>query len=266
MSSNSPLKVAIATFGLANSLRDVITVASDAGAEGVQLDVRSEVAANQFGETASRQLLHSLEERGLKVASTTFPLRRALYDKEQIDGRVAALKEGIRLAARLKCRVLTLRIGRIPGDSQKEDAERLIGALNDLARTGNRSGVTVAVTTSGDAPETLLKLLEQIKEGPVGIDFDPAGCISAQLAPIPVLKSLHDHVLHVQGRDAVRDLETGGAEVPLGRGETPWEEVLAILGDSKYGGWITVRRTTGADRAGDSSRAIAYLRTVATGG
>lgn len=264
--SHSPLKIAIATAGLAKDLRDLIAVAADAKADGIQLDVRSEVAANQFGETACRQLLHSLEDRGLKVASTTFPLRRPLYDQDQLDGRVAAIKEGLRLASRLKARILTLRIGRVPGESQKQEAENLAAALNDLARTGDRLGVTVAVTTSGDSADDLRRVLGQVNDGVVGIDFDPAGCIAAQQSPILMLKSLHELVLHVQGRDAVRDVETGGIEVPLGRGETPWEEVLAILADAKFGGWTTVRRTTGSDRAGDAARAVAYLRTVASGG
>jgi sugar phosphate isomerase/epimerase len=81
-----------------------------------------------------------------------------------------------------------------------------------------------------------------------------------------MLKSLHDLIGHVQGRDAVRDMETGGHEVTLGRGETPWDEAFAILDDAKYGGWVTVRRTTGNHRRSEVANAVAYLRRVAEGG
>jgi len=260
------LKIAVATNGLAESLRESITAAANARADGVQFDVRSELTSTQFGETASRELVHNLSERGMKIASTVFPLRRPLGDPEHLDGRIAAVKEAMRLTARLKCRILSLRVGRIPDNEQKEDLSRLADALNDLARLGSREGVMIAVATAGDSPETLRSLLSKVDEGPIGVDFDPAGCVTSQLDPPTVLKTLHDQVIHVQGRDAVRDVETGGYEVSLGRGESPWDEILAILADMHYSGWLTVRRTSGTDRLGESARAVAYLRTVATGG
>jgi sugar phosphate isomerase/epimerase len=86
------------------------------------------------------------------------------------------------------------------------------------------------------------------------------------LAPVAVLKSLHDSVLHVQGRDAVRDLEAGSREVAMGRGETPWDEVLATLADMRYAGWITVRRTAGEQRQVEMLNAVRFLKNVAHGG
>ncbi|QDT56938.1 Xylose isomerase-like TIM barrel [Caulifigura coniformis] len=260
------LQLAVATSGLGGSLRDSIAVAAQSGAGGVQFDLRSEVTADQFGETASLQLRHLLGEYSLQIASTTFPLRRPLYDPLEIDGRVHVVKEAIRLCARLKCRILTLRVGRIPDREDLENRARLQGALGDIARLGMKEGVTPAITTSGDAVSELLSLLEEVKDGPVGIDLDPAGCISGQLSPIAVLKSLHNSVQHIQARDAVRDLEAGSTEVALGRGETPWDELLATLADMRYGGWVTVRRTTGEQRRQDVLNAVRYLRTVAAGG
>lgn len=262
----NPVKIAIATAGLCESLRDAITLVSESGAEGVQLDVRTEVSPVDFGESACRQLLHNFGERGLKIASTTFPLRRPLYDAEQLDGRIGAVKDAMRLSARLKCRTLTLRIGRIPDESQDDAKTALRDALNDLARFGSREGVTLAIATVGDSAETLRNTIAGVTEGPIQVDFDPVGCISSQLDPIAMLKSLHDLIGHVQGRDAVRDMEMGGHEVTLGRGETPWGEAFAILDDAKYAGWVTVRRTTGNARRSEVANAVAYLRRIAEGG
>lgn len=260
------LRIAIATNGLAGSLRDSIAVAAQSGAGGVQFDLRTEVTADQFGETACQQLRHLLSERTLQMASAAFPLRRPLYDPVEIDGRVHVVKEAVRLCGRLKCRVLTLRIGRIPDEKDLDNRARLHGALSDVARLGAREGVTPAISTSGDSAAELQALIDSIKDGPIGIDFDPAGCIAGQLAPVAVLSTLHESVLHVQGRDAVRDLEAGSREVPLGRGETPWEEVIATLADMRYPGWITVRRTAGEQKQLDAFNAIRFLNTVAGGG
>ncbi len=260
------LRIAIATSGLADSLRDSIATAGQSGATGVQFDLRSEVTADQFGETACQQLRHLLGERSLELASATFPLRRPLYDPVEIDGRVHVLKEALKLCGRLKCRVLTMRVGRIPDEQNLEGMVRLQGALSDLARLAARLGVTPSITTSGDSASELKTLIDSIKDGPVGIDLDPAACVTAQLEPVLVLKTLHDSVLHLQGRDAVRDLESGGREVALGRGETPWEEIIATLADTRYSGWITVRRTTGDDRVRDLTNAVRFLKTLALGG
>jgi sugar phosphate isomerase/epimerase len=259
------LRIAIATNGLGNSLRDSIAVAAQSGAGGVQFDLRTEVPADQFGETACRQLGHLLSERTLQLASAAFPLRRPLYDPVEIDGRIHVVKEAIRLCGRLKCRVLTLRVGRIPDENDLENRARLQGALSDLSRLGAREGVTPAVSTSGDSAAELQALIESIKDGPVGIDLDPAGCIAGQLPPVAVLRDLHESVMHVQGRDAVRDLESGSNEVALGRGETPWDELIATLADMRYPGWITVRRTAGERRQEEALNAVRFLRTVALG-
>lgn len=258
-----PIRIAVATAGITTSVRDAIAFAAETRAKGVQFDVRSELEPGDFGDTARRQLLHSLEERDLRIASTTFPLRRPLYDAEHLDGRVAAIKDAMQFTSKLRCRRLTLRIGRIPDESQGEDFGRLIDALNDLARVGTREGVVIAIATVGDSADTLRSTLGRVTEGAILIDFDPVGCISTNLDPITTLKSLHDRVGHVQGRDAVRDLETGGHEVTLGRGETPWDETIAILADAHYDSWITARRTTGNDRRGDVMRAVEYLNRVA---
>ncbi len=260
------LRIAVATSGLADSLRDSISAASRSGAGGVQFDLRTEVPADRFGETACRELRYLLEERDMVVASATFPLRRPLYDPVEIDGRVHVVQEAIKLCGRLKCRTLTLRVGRIPDESNAENLARLRGALSDLARLGAREGVMPAITTSGDSPAELRALVDSIKEGPVAVDLDPASCITTQLDPVAVLRTLPGFIHHVQGRDAVRDLEAGGREVALGRGETRWDELIATLADLRYPGWITARRTAGERMSQEVLNAVRYLRTLASGG
>ncbi len=51
----------------------------------------------------------------------------------------------------------------------------------------------------------------------------------------------------------------------MGRGDVPWDEILALLQETRYGGWLTVDRTQGEDRAGDAGRAIQFLQSVYRG-
>ena len=133
------LRIAIATNGLESSLRNSIDAAALTGASGVQFDLRTELTASQFGETACQQLRHLLGERSLQVASTTFPLRRPLYDPVEIDGRVQVIKDAILLSGRLKSRVLTFRVGRIPSEQDFDNRAR----LRELAAQPSPPRVTI---------------------------------------------------------------------------------------------------------------------------
>jgi sugar phosphate isomerase/epimerase len=266
------LRIAVATAGFRQPLRRAIQTAAECGASGVQFDVRQELPPADFGETARRQLLHELDELGLRVASLTLPLRRPIHDQSHLDARVAALRQAMEFAWQLKSRVLTVRAGRVPDNAgattadtpNAEEYQRYREVLADLARHGNDVGVTLCITPAGDDPATLRQLIGSISEGPLGIDFDPAGCVAARQDPTRTLRELHETVAHVQVRDALQDLD-GSQEVPVGRGEVQWDEVLALLDEMNYAGWLTVRRTAGDDRIGDAARAVQYVRNVAAG-
>jgi sugar phosphate isomerase/epimerase len=53
-----------------------------------------------------------------------------------------------------------------------------------------------------------------------------------------------------------------GREVPVGRGETNWDEFAALLSEMDYHGWLNAERTEGNDRAGDIGRSVQYLRNL----
>ena len=89
-----PLCIALATTCLNLSLRESLRAAASLAAGAVQFDARDEIRAGELTETGRRQLLHALDELGLKISSLSFPTRRAFYDEEQLDARVSAVKPG----------------------------------------------------------------------------------------------------------------------------------------------------------------------------
>ena len=156
-------------------------------------------------------------------------------------------------------------MGGLPPESDAAGLDLLKALLDDLARHANHIGVTLAVGLGREPVARLLDVLNAVKQGPIGVNFDPATAVMAGASPTDVLQKVHSFVTHVMVRDAIRDLEGGGAEVPVGRGEVPWEEILAILQGTGYNGWLTVDRTQGDDRAGDAGRAVQFLRSVYRG-
>ncbi len=260
-----PLRMSIATRSLQEPLKRAVQTAAEMGAQGVEFDLRNEIRPGEMSDTGRRQLLHYLEEMNLTVASAMFPTRRAFYDLEELDTRLAATRQAMEFAFQLKAYILTLRVGRIPEEADSQEYQILKQVLNDLARHGNRVGVTLAITPMRDNPTLLLQLLGEITEGLVGINYDPAMFAMAGQNPIQALSKMQSHVLHVLARDGLRDMDGSGLEVPLGRGEVAWEEVLAQLDEAEYKNWLTVDRTQGEDRPGDIRRAIQYLKTIAVG-
>lgn len=256
------LRIAVATASFRQPLRAAINTAARCAANGVQLDVRHELKLSELGETGRRQLLYELGERDMSVASLTFPLRRSLIDAERMDERITALRKAMELASRLKARVLTCAVGRIPSEDDSDAYRELTTVLNELARYGNHVGVTLAVTPAGDSAERLVRLSQEIRQGPVGVDFDPAGCVLSGQNPASVLRGLHSVVAHFQVRDAIHHADGAGREAPVGRGAVDWDMMLALIDEMGYQGWLTVRRSEGEDPFGDSSRAITFLRNV----
>ena len=258
-------RIAVATAPFRLPLKEAISTAARIGAQGIQFDLGREVTATEFGTSALKQLVHHVEERNLKVATATCSLDRPLYDFEAIDVRVHAITEAMQLASRMNLRQMTIRVGRIPDETESPDYVRMLEILRDLARLGNHIGVVPCLTPSEDASQTLIDLCRSVSDGILAIDFDPAGTVMTRRDPVQALRDLHEHVQHFQFRDGRRDVDGVGVEVPLGRGQVKWDETLALLDEMRFSFWGTVRRTTGDDRVGDCQKAIQYVRRVAQG-
>jgi sugar phosphate isomerase/epimerase len=261
-----PLQIAVATNSFRQPLRQSIVTAAQAGAGGVLFDARNELIIDSYGETGRRQLLHELDERGLKVAALSFPLRRQLHDPEQLERRIDALRGVLHFASQIKCRVVTVNSMFAPADPASREADRIREVLAPLVQYGYHIGVTLLLTPVGEPAANLVAMLSTIQNGPVGVDFDPAGCVRSNRKPLEELRAYATWVGQCQVHDAVRGQDGDGREAPVGRGEVDWPPLLAMLHEIGFRGWMMVRRNDGTDPIGDCTRAIEFVRRVALGG
>lgn len=259
------LKFAVAAHCFGKELKPTLAAIARTDARGVQFDARDELKPSDFSDTGRRQLLHHLDEIGLSIASLRFSTRRALNDPQDLEARVAAIKRAMEFSAQLKARVVTIRAGRIPDDAESKPYILMRDVLNDLCRYGNHVGTTLALTPTSDSAATLRKMISDVREGPIGVHFDPAVFVMSSQAVGESMRALHDLLIQIQVRDAIRDIEGGGQETTVGRGEVDWEEFLALVEETLFRGWLVVDRTRGEDQAGDVMRAIQYLHNVAMG-
>jgi sugar phosphate isomerase/epimerase len=256
------IKISVATHEFGQDIRTVLHTAMQMRADGVQFDLRNQLPATQYGETARKQLLNYLRERDLQAASAHFALRSSLFEKERLEERLEAVRNAMVFASQLKIKVFTIRIGRLPKEDTPEYMNLILPIMSDLATHANHFGVTLCIIPAGDSAESLSALLNQIKTGPVAIDADLGSWVLSGRSPEKQLRELNQHISHIEIRDAVRDVDGVGEEVQMGRGEIDWDEIAALIGEMDYTGWLNVRRSTGNDKIGDSMRAIQYLRNL----
>lgn len=258
-----PFRIAVPSAPFHNTLRLAIQSAAATGATGVQFDVRTEVRPTEFGDTARQQLRHYLAEFGLQIASTTLPTQGTLTDPDRLDRRVAAIREAMDFSRKLGASTLTVRLGTLPPETESPEYERLLNVLGDLAGYGNRIGCTPAVSTLGNTPAALQTLLTAVRrDGPLGLDFDPAGFVFAARSPASACRDLHSLIEHIQIRDGLRTDEGAGIETALGTGAVAWDEFLATVAEADYHGWLTLRRTGGDNIPTDLARGVQYVRNV----
>ena len=258
-------RLAVASRCFIQPLTPSIQSAAELNVKGLQLDVRTELRASELSSTGRRDLLHQIKEHGLTVASAVFPLNFPLYEPDKIDVRVAAIRDAMRFAYSLQAKTLCLRVGQIPTDVTSKERQLLVEALKDLARDANHIGTALAITPTNDSAETLQTLFTEVNTGPIGVDFDPAHFVMTRRPVTEALRTLHDRILHVQLRDAHAGND-GAQEQPVGQGTVDWIEVLALLGEMDYRGWLTAIRTQGIDPARDLTRGIKWIQRILLGG
>ena len=253
-------RFALPTFLAPAPLRRALDLVADAGADGVRLDLRTELKAADLSATAVRELRHRIAEHGLKAGPAVYPTRGALHEGDRLEERLAGFAAALKLAADLGCKTLSARAFRLPAEGSPE-LVRLAEVLADLARAGSRLGAIPCVTPAGDA-DRWADLLNDVTTGPVGVNLDTAAVLLAGGDVAGTVRVLHDRAETVTARDAIGG-DGGGKEVAVGRGEVDWEETLAVLHEAGFAGWIACDRTAGPDPFAEASRAVTYLREVA---
>lgn len=257
-------RLAVATRCFHQPLLASIKSAGELGVQGLQFDLRNELRAGDLTETGRRDLLHQIRENGLTISGAVFPLNYPLYEPDKIDVRIAAIRDAMRFAYSLKISTLCLRIGQIPVDQDSKQRQLLVEVLSDLARHSNHIGTTIAVTPTNDSADALRQLLGEIKTGPMGIDFDPAHFAMTRRSETESLRQLHDLVIHIQLRDGDCSID-GGQEQTLGMGNVDWIEVMALVGEMDYRGWLTLIRNQGSDPVRDLTRGAKVIRKILLG-
>lgn len=258
-----PLKIGISLASFRQPLRGALQTAARLGAHAVEIDARGQLRPAEMTGTALRQLRRLLDDLNLRVCAVSFMTRRGYNDLDELDRRIAATKDAMRMAYELGASVVVNRIGRVPDEPGGTGWDLLVETMTDLGRHSDRVGATLAARTGSEDGPTLARLLDALPEGSIGVDFDPAGLIINGFSPLESLSALGPHVRQFRARDGVRDFAQGrGLETPLGRGTADIPALVAALEDYAYRGFFTIERQFADDPAAEIGNAVKFLRNL----
>ena len=259
------LKKGIRLESLRLPLKKALTVAAEIGADGIEINARSEIKPAELSRTGVRHLKKMLGDLNLQVAAVHFPTRRGYDEPDDLDRRLDATKAAMTMAYDLGCNVVTNRIGRIAEEASDERRSTLAQALTDLGIFSQKSGAWLTAQSGFEDPKILKGLMDSLPPMALGVDFDPAQLVINGFSPVEGMGMLAEHVMHFRARDAVHDLSLGrGLEVQLGRGSVDLPALLGKLEEHQYAGYLTIERDEQADAVLQCSQSVEYLNNLFT--
>lgn len=257
------LRIGIRSASLRLPFRRALAKAAELGADAVEVDARTEVPPRALARTGVREIRKWLEDYNLRVCAVSFHTRRGYDVPEELDRRVEATKDAMQLAAQLGARAVVNYVGHVPEQADAPRWPQLVEVLGDLGRYGQHVGATLAARTGGEGGADLARLVQALPVGALGVDFDPGGLLTNGFSAREALATLAPFVVHVHATDGVHDLAKGrGAETPLGRGAADYPELLGILEQQGYAGYLTVECERAQQPVAEVAQAVQYLRAL----
>jgi sugar phosphate isomerase/epimerase len=173
-----------------------------------------------------------------------------------------SIRQYVKLAAKLKLKLVSFHCGFLPEDPADASYDKLIARLVKIADAFARVGIGLAMETGQEDAGTLKGFLDRLAKPNVGVNFDPANMILyAKGDPVAAVKVLMPYVRQVHIKDATATKVPGqwGAEVPVGTGEVAWPAFLAALKAGGFSGHMSIEREAGDQRIADITRAKNFI-------
>ncbi|OHA42069.1 MAG: hypothetical protein A3H68_03110 [Candidatus Taylorbacteria bacterium RIFCSPLOWO2_02_FULL_46_40] len=124
----------------------------------------------------------------------------------------------------------------------EKDKKTLADSLSEVIAKTNKSDINLTLETDL-LPNPFLKLLEQIKEPRVKIVYDTGNSASQGFNPKEELTTLKDYLSHIHIKDRILKGDT----VPLGAGNTKFDEIFQALNTLGFNGNFVLQAARGTD-------------------
>lgn len=173
------------------------------------------------------------------------PKTIGLVPRELRAERVARLRQGSDFCAAAGIPAVCAHFGFIPEDPNSELYPEFIATMKEVAGYAKDKGLGVYFETGQETPVALLRAIEDIGTGNLGINYDTANLILYGKAnPVDGLEVVGKYVRSLHAKDGFypTDPRALGKEVPIGEGKVDFPRVIRKLKEINFKGHITIER------------------------
>lgn len=256
------LRVGIQIAGLRMPFKEALHVASQMGADAIEIDARTGLRPNEVVGTALRQIRKLIQDLNLRVASIRYATRRGYDCEDELERRIEGTKQAMRLAYDLGANVVVNHCGTVPSDPEDPSRIMLKNVLTDLGAYSQRVGAFLACETGSEPLPQLVDLIESLPEGSAGITLNPGNLIVNGFG-VDGMQQAAKHVMLVHAKDGVPDRSRGrGTEVELGRGMAEFPDIAGLLEEHRFSGYFVVERDNARNPVQDIATAVEFLKNI----
>jgi sugar phosphate isomerase/epimerase len=186
------------------------------------------------------------------------PARKAA-SKSRVDPQMAGAII-IPTAAEIAAAVEAENEEEIPADTAFEAS--VDAALTELGRRADRYSVIVAFHSDLSSLAALDRALRKADCPWFGVELDPVAILRDRWGTDEVFSRLGAHVRLVRARDASVGHDRRTRAAAIDKGDVDWPQLLALLDEAAYKGWLAIDPLELPDRAAAARDGLAVLRGI----
>ena len=197
---------------------------------------------------------------------TKGPSTLGLVPKRYRADRIYDLKVGSDFAKTLGVKRIVTHMGFLPENPSNRVFKEVVCAIKEVADHCLANGQELLFETGQETPITLLRTIEAVGTGNLGINLDPANPIMYGKAnPVDALDVFGKYVMEIHGKDGVYPTcgDKLGDEVKIGDGKVDFKALLTTLKSLGYNGNIIIEREiSGSKQIKDIIHAKQYFEKI----
>lgn len=241
--------------------RRALAEAQKLAVAGVELDAVGDFAPQKLSATGRRELRHLLRSHNLELTALACPLRRGLDVAENQEQRIDHVRQVLSLSFDLGPRLTTVAAGQVPDKDEDPRAPRLKESLTALGRHGDKVGATLALETGAESGPRLNDYLACFESGSLAACFNPGNLLVHAYDPYEAARILAQRIVYAHAGDArYAGAGRGVRPVPLGHGDIDWLQMLGVLAEIDYHGWLVITGDGGPQGLAEGAAGVQFLR------
>ena len=225
------------------------------GIETCQLDMWQ---SEMFDDEHAKEVLDAIAETGVEVTGLwagwdgpcewnfiAGPVTIGLVPAAYRYARLNTLKKASLFAEKIGVNQVITHVGFLPNSPADPDYIGTIGALKNLCQFMKARGQYFLFETGQETPVTLLRAIQDIGTGNVGINLDTGNLILYGMGnPLDALDVFGQYVMNTHMKDGFypTDGRSLGKQAPLGEGKANIPAIVRKLEEIGYTGPFTIER------------------------